>query len=468
MTIKLPPLSRRQLLIASGLSGASMFLPSMLPRSRAQAAAAQPIKRLLVFVQDHGTVRKNWYMMRNNAKLGNWEYPFDDADPNSFSEILRPLHPRRADLLVLDGIAQNSTAGDRATNNHNAGHLHLLSGAKMIDDNNAGGATVDQLIAQQIARTDRIPSIELATTAPWLGGYINSGPSMRVPVETDPAALFQRLFPANFNTSQQPTERDLIHAARGSVLDLVQNEYGLVSPKLSSEDKKKLDMHRQQIRDLETRLSSLANIKCGAPTAPGMGGNRITTTHAFADMIAAAFACDLTRVASISVTQLDNDEFGAPPGDVHQDFAHKTDTDANAAQYMTDYNRVHAEMFAYVLDALRKYPDGNGTLLDSTACIWLTELATGPHALNRIPIVMAGSCGGYFRTGRYVAWAQDQLDPGPFADMGSMVGPGHSRLLVSLMHAFGIKQDSIGMTSTQTRQKPITTLNLTGALDRLT
>jgi hypothetical protein len=464
---------RRQLLAATGLGGAALFLPSLFGgRARAQNA---PIKRLVIMTQHHGTVQNRWRMLRDNKDYGNWEYAFDDADPKSFSTILQPLHPHRADLLVLDGLSQASSLGDKAINNHNTGHLHVLTGAQMIDDMNSGGPTVDQIIAHQVALSGRIPSLEMATRSPWIGGMINLAASQRAPVETSPGSIFDRLFPngsAPAGKQQAPTERDQIRSARKSVLDFVSQEYGLVSSRLGKEDRARLDMHRELIRDLEMRVGALSSLSCTAPDGVGNGGNQLDTAKAFADMTAAAFACDLTRVATIQIQQLDNDEFGAPPGDVHQDFAHQTDTDDNAAEQMGKYNAKHAEVFGYLLDGLKRYTDGNGTLLDSTAVVWVSELAVGPHDLDKIPIVMAGSCGGYFRTGRYVSYAQDLPNPHEHPDWGDKasrpIGLGHSHLLISLMQAMGLSNNTIGSTSVVTRDGKNTTIDLTGPLPRLT
>lgn len=460
--------SRRRLLLGTGLGAASLFLPSLFART-SKGQVAQPIKRLIIMTSEHGTVRQNWWMRRGNPEYGAWEYAFDDADPASFSQVLAPLHPRRADLLVLEGLSQNSTLGDRAINNHNAAHLHLLTGAKMVDDENAGGPSVDQIIAKAVADPDRIPSLEMATGT-WLGGYVNQGESQRMPVEQDPAAVFDRLFP-NAGQPAEPSERDKIRAAGPSVLDFVANEYGALAPKLSKADRGKLEMHRDMVRDLEKRIGALANVSCTAPAKPA-GGNNVERARQFADLAAAAFACDLTRVATLQVGQLECPEFGAPPGDVHQDYAHQTDTDPNAAAQMTSYNRVHAELFLYLIEALAKYPDGDGTLLDHTAAVWLSELATGPHDLDRIPVVMAGSCAGYFRTGRYLSFAQEFPNPieqpGWITEEHRIVGPAHSHLLVSMMQAMGLSQNQIGLSSVVTRDGSNTTLDLTGPLPGLT
>ena len=50
------------------------------------------------------------------------------------------------------------------------------------------------------------------------------------------------------------------------------------------------------------------------------------------------------------------------------------------------------------------------------------------HVFSRMPYLMAGSCGGFFRTGRKVT-----LDGVP-----------HGNLFVSLKHAMGVPGDSFG------------------------
>src|SRR5688572_7389083 len=96
---------RRTLLAATGLGSASLFLPSLFGKDRA-FAQAQPPKRLVIFVTGHGTVYDFWRMRRNGLPEDrDFEFPLDDPDPASFSEILRPLHPHRSNLLVLDGLS---------------------------------------------------------------------------------------------------------------------------------------------------------------------------------------------------------------------------------------------------------------------------------------------------------------------------------------------------------------------------
>ncbi|HMR08579.1 MAG TPA: hypothetical protein PKA88_22515, partial [Polyangiaceae bacterium] len=106
-------------------------------------------------------------------------------------------------------------------------------------------------------------------------------------------------------------------------------------------------------------------------------------------------------------------------------------------------NTWYAEQFAYLLQKMSEVPEGDGTLLDNSVVLWCNELGSGnTHSRKKLPIVLAGGLGGHFKTGRFLKYAS---------------GTAHSKLLVSLMQAFGIQKDSIGTTKAGT-----------GALDNLT
>jgi hypothetical protein len=77
----------------------------------------------------------------------------------------------------------------------------------------------------------------------------------------------------------------------------------------------------------------------------------------------------------------------------------------------------YAEQFARLVGRLDGFTEGDRTLLDGTATVWFQEMSDGnAHNLNNLPILQAGSCGGYFKTG----WAVNV--EGGVADMT----PGHS------------------------------------------
>jgi hypothetical protein len=62
-----------------------------------------------------------------------------------------------------------------------------------------------------------------------------------------------------------------------------------------------------------------------------------------------------------------------------------------------------AQQFAYLVNSLASTPEGNGSLLDHTLLVWISE--TGESSVRtgkNIPIVIAGNMNGRFRNGAYV------------------------------------------------------------------
>jgi hypothetical protein len=74
-----------------------------------------------------------------------------------------------------------------------------------------------------------------------------------------------------------------------------------------------------------------------------------------------------------------------------------------------------AEKYVELVTLLDGIPEGDVKLLDNTATIWLPELADGNgHNTNNLPIVIAGSLGGYLKQGQSI-----NLDGGGDLDTGN-------------------------------------------------
>jgi hypothetical protein len=85
------------------------------------------------------------------------------------------------------------------------------------------------------------------------------------------------------------------------------------------------------------------------------------------------------------------------------------------------------------LDALPT-PDGK-TLLHHTVVLWGGHIGYGSHDLARLPWVLIGEAGGYFRTGRVV-----KLPANPKSKRGRP----HNDLFLSLAEAMGTPMTAFG------------------------
>ena len=481
---------RRRFLTALGLGGASFFLPSLswwrgrrgpAVGAPAQAADPQP-KRVVFFLTHHGTMYDRWAHHRGNPADQDWEYALDD----DFSEILAPLAPRRDDLLIVDGLANLAAYGDRkGFNEHTMAQLTLLTGAHYRGDDNGtlapGGPSIDQIIGQQIRSGPAQFKTRNFTTG-GNGTFLALGEDQKGSAESDPRQAFETLFGMSGGDSDDP-RAEALRAGRASVLDFVGEEYDHVLPRLGADDRRKLSDHRDLIRDLEKRLAQTPS--CGDVEEPTSDSphHKTSRLERFSELTAMALACDLTRVVTVEATQMNAPEFGAPATkDIHHDYAHDSDwrkvergeaTEdwVRAAQgAMVNYNHRHAEDFRALIDAIDAVPEGGagGSMLDNTVLVWLTELATGWHTFDRIPVVIAGNLDGQLHTGRYVHYAQRHRLAGRYGGQGPTVGPAHSQLLVSLAQAAGANLDALPATTMDrylaSGQTPI---DLTGPLSRL-
>jgi hypothetical protein len=469
--------TRRRFLRALGLGGAALMLPSFEWRTRAKAGGDVPT-RLLILTTQHGAPRQHWKMdLAGLPPSSDGAVPLDGVARSEFSHVLDPLYDHRNRISVVEGLAMMSSMLDPPGNNHGVAWAHLLTSSPANYDDpyqTSGGIhpiarteSIDQYIGRSVSAPGMIPTFEWGG-----GGRFGSGPvgfstasdGSWLPYEPNPGRAFDRLFPMGPPSGEPrpPTRRELINGQRASVLDLAAGEYDRVIPTLSRDDRLKLEMHRDQIRALETRLGTtpVTPTTCD-PTFEASGDEM----DQFFRLSAIAFACNVTRVITINVDQLSPSEFGAPPGDVHQDYAHGES--AEAYMHMGNYYRRHAEQLASLLGYLDAVPEAGGTLLDNTMVVWLTELSTGPHDMADGLTVVAGGGGGALNPGRYVRFAQNR--PSPCRSYGCLsgndIGPGQSHLFVSAMQAMGMPDTSFG--STRGTALDGSTIDMTGPLPLL-
>ena len=459
-----PDWSRRRLLTALGLGAGALSLPRV-----GRAAPAQPPTRFLLFYTAQGGVPDRWACdPRGLGDAVDWSEDWRTWDPLDFSESLRPLHPWAAEVTAVAGLGLVTAEADGASFRHERSQAHGLSGANALWRGGypyGGGATIDQLLADHLARPDRFRSVEVSVAQglsyDGYGSAVYRGPAQPLPVIDDPRELWDRLFGAR-RDGADPTA-----ALQGSVLDAVAGRYGAVAPTVSADARRKLEAHMDLLRDLERRLDGLQSASCAAaPGRPEAVGDPTGDFEHSLGLVAAALSCDLTRVASLQMGQLEMDQLGLPGADVHADLAHDIYDSEEAAAGMAAYTAHHARQFARILTVLDQLPEGDGSLLDHTVVAWIPELADSWHGMDRFPIVLGGGRHTGLRRGRYVSYARTtpMACLGP-AGMRPTMGVPHQRALVSIARAVGLDIDRVGEAAVEGTDGE--TIDCTGALPEL-
>ncbi len=464
-------ISRRQALRIGGFGALGAALPG--GALTAWAAQAAPPRRLVLISHCHGWPYETWKMRTEGASEAEpWELDLTRLDTSAFSQPLAPLFPHRRRVLALDGLSLATAELDAGGNRHDRGWIHAWTGNNAnfaARDTRSTSASLDQFVAPHIARADRMPSLELSVDAALEAGrpIAYSPGGMRLPVENTPDGAWERVFgPASSG--------DAVGARRRTALDFAYREYRALAPRMHGAARARLDSHFDLVERLGGRLEGLATLACEAPARPAAAFEQYDRRFdAFADLIAAAFSCDITRVATLTLGEMPTAEFGAAAisDKVHKGIAHYIYDDPAKYAAMTDYAEHHARQVARLVSALEAIPEGDGgSVMDHTLIVWGSELGDGWHGYRHYcPVLIGGEWA--FRTGRYLYWPHttpaEMRVPSQVIAGGStnVCGQPHQRLLVSVARAMGLDVDQVGLGFVRGQRGDF--IDVTGPLDRL-
>ncbi|WP_157068912.1 DUF1552 domain-containing protein [Sandaracinus amylolyticus] len=460
-------MQRRQFLTALGLGAASVGGGLMLPGAmgwggRAQAGGEDVPARLLLWITPHGTVPNAWAMSPPGLPAsGTGVASIATLEDAAWSRILAPLAPFKQKLSIVEGIARTSAIDyerrGAATsgwdlNRHHFGQASLLTCVDPLQRAGStcigGGESVDQVIGRALAQPGRWASRVYGANHQHPYNFVAAGEA--APRVTTARQAYDDLMGVYMPPDDGGDPRvAAIQRGRASALDLAAREYDAVAPRLGTADRQKLERHAQLLRDLEISFRGTTPGASCSPTYEALGHEM----DRFARVMSLVLGCDMTRMVSFVTMPLRPEEFGLPVGtNVHQDYAHNSVAGPDAAftaeaeRGMIEYNLFYARRFAYLLEQLDSVPEGDGTLLDHTAVVWISELGTGTHWLHDMPVVIAGGANGVLRTGQYVRYARSNRVRQGYSELS--IGPAQNQLYVTLMRALGMDVDAFGAEST--------------------
>ncbi len=438
MSSKKWELSRRTLLRGVGTLLALPVLDAMLPSiARAQAAGTAP-KRLVAFYAACGIRMSAWTPAATGANY-------------ALSPILTPLGAYNGlpsvkdDVLVLTGLA-NRPAQPDGPGDHASGTGAFLTAAhpfKTNASNIKNGISMDQVAANALRQFTRFPSLELGINAGGSSGDCDSGYSCAyanniswasatqpLAKETNPQAVFDRLFGAvDPNQTQAAVARRKKY--KQSVLDSVKDDAASLKSRLGTTDKRKIDEFSTGLRELEVRVQSEQPTGCQPAARPGAAPDLRTKTTQMLDLVAFAFQCDLTRVATFMLQNAGSnyvyDFLGITDG--HHELSHHGGDAAKLAA-LQKIGAWEVEQFAYLLRKLKAIPEAGSNVLDNSLAFFSSEIEDGDsHSHFNMPILVGGRAGGNFSPGRHVRYT------------GS---PSVGNLFHSMLTATGVPSASFG------------------------
>lgn len=399
-------LSRRAFLRGSGASLALPLLDAMVP---AMSATPPPPRRALFVFAPNGKKMDEWTPAEAGA-LG--ELPW----------LLAPLAPVRDQLTVVTGLdldaarSHGDGPGDHAR--ACAAFLTCAHPVKTAGPDLRVGVSVDQVLAAQAGGSTRFRSLELGLEPGRAAGNCDSGyacayvnhvawrtPTQPLPKETDPRAVFGRLF-ADPDEALDGAARAARLRRRRSVLDLVREDARRLAGSLSAGDRARLALYLESVREVEQRITREADERARVPVPEGLRGQRgIGARLALLyELLSLAFQADLVRVATLMVanggSNLAYPFLGVAEG--HHTLSHHGRKPENLAA-LRKINRFHVERLAEFLLGLAAVPEGEGRLLDHCVVVYGSGISDGDrHNHDDLPILVAGGAGAVLRGGQHL------------------------------------------------------------------
>jgi len=400
-------ISRRTFLRGLGVTMALPWLESVPVWGAATPApelTGEFPKRFAAVFMGNGINGQHWWAKGEGAAM-------------ELGRTLEPLAPLRSKLNVIHGLFNKPAVGvgihPGQTGNILSG-MPLMKGAVL-----RGGISMDQVLANQVGQETVQPSLVLGCEQP-ITGYHETNFSMAysshiswqsaespVPMEVYPSLAFDSLFENRGNKRMQ------------SILDRVKADAESLSRRISAEDNRKLDEYLTSVREVEKRVDQMRNEQGKAEERAKDRGRALITMprpenglpedirdhmKLMCDIVALAFQTDKTRVATLVLCR-DLSGLFYPFLDVRD--AHHSASHNDTSDAYERISRYYVSNLAYLASRLDSMREGEGTVLDNSCLLYLSNMWSGErHDNTKLPVLTVGGIGGTMQTGRVLDYSE--------------------------------------------------------------
>lgn len=449
---------RRTFLSNVSLGAGSLVLAPLVRQLEAQAAGTAKKPQRFVFVmegnglpweqtQPQGIERAGTSHLKGGAAtVENPEARDKLVDiplgKHELAESLRPLDPWKSRVTVVQGLSGRVTGGGHSTDFGALGCYAAHGGT-----GNSGtpqGETIDVALGKKLGGifpqvglgiVDRPELTTIYNCSAWAKGK-------PLPTQCNPELAYASLFGS---VASGAAREEFV--ARGNILHFLHDDLKRLEREVAGPEQEKLEQHvatYESLRHRQSRLNEIeSTLREHAPVVNDKYKSEVETDRldAHFDMAATALISGVTNVVTLA------SGVGSPyfvvrfkglgiPVSKHA-IGHGESYDGRAWDDMAiTIRRFHFELIARLMKKLDAVPEGDGTMLDNTLIVYLSDAAEAHHSKCREwPIVLVGDLGGKLKAGRYLEY--------PYWGL-----PGHkttSNLYTTLLDAVGDRRDYFGL-----------------------
>lgn len=434
-------LERRQILKGFSLGASSLVLAPLVARLEAEAAGAPTKAKRFVFVlegngcnpeqvQPVGIERK-----RESERDALVDLPLADYE---LPPALQPLSALKDRLSIVQGLSGRVCGGGHS---NNFGALGVYSGKA-----GAAAETIDGALARHLGGVFPHVGLGISDRPEHTVIYNTSaiGPGKKLPIQCRPDLAYGALFGS---VGEGAAKQEF--AARNNLLDYMIADVKRLENRLTGAEREKLQTYLgsfEAMRDRQAKLREVeGTLRRHAPQPSDKFSSTVETDRleAHFDIGAAALISGLTNVLT-TASACGDPYFSVKFTGLGIDFAKHGIGHGGSYQGQTwdqlaiKIRRFHMEQIARLAAKLQAMPEGDGTMLDNTVIVYMSDAAEGHHSRCwQWPMVVIGDAGGSLKTrGRYVEYPY-------YAKAGHRT---IGNFYTTLLHAAGQEREQFGLT----------------------
>jgi len=396
--------NRRTFLKGVSLGAGAVVLQPVLQQLYAEAEGRDAPRRIVFFVEGNG-MSPDHIQPVGNERIQSADRLTDVSLANhELPEPIAPLAPFKNRLTIIQNLSHRIASGRGHSPEY--GSLGCYSGAA-----GAAGQTIDSALASKLRAV--VPHLGLALS-PSPDAIVNYSISAiasnkPLPLLCQPELAFQSLF-----GSAAGGEAARIPFLRQQLMDHMRHDIRRVQAQLGGPERASLDRYLEGYETMLDRHNGILGmrdrLRANMPNTDKFK-SRVETDRleAQCELAAGALLSGLTNVVTISACggnsymtwrslgmSLATNAIGHGGGE----------NGKSSDELLRIIRRFHAERIAGLARRLDAVKEGNGTVLDNTLIVYMSDFGDRHHpSYNQWPVVLLGNLGGKLKTnGRYLEY----------------------------------------------------------------
>ena len=446
--------SRRKFLSTSGATAGGLLLSPILSQIKAQAAGTKLPPRFVFLVEGNGLepphVTPIGYK-RPNVSVGKPKVPNMQGVTEMVDESLvgkelpESLHPIQAwqdRLTVVNGLSGRIAGGGHSNDFGALGAYNCSSGVG--SSGTPVGETIDVALGKKlggifphfgIGISDRAEHDVIYNCSAW-------GKGQPTPTICQPMTAYGALF-GSVAAGNSKAEFN----AKTNLLDFLRDDVKRLHAQVSGTERDKLQAHLKGYEDMRNRQSRLGEIEGTlrriAPKVTDKFKSEVESDRLDAqfDLAAAALIGGLTHSITIA-SGVGNPYFSVTFTGLGIDIGKHSIghggsfKDMSPGQLKVKIHKFHFQLMADLMKKLEAVPEGDGSMLDNTVIVYLSDAAEAHHSrCGQWPFVLIPGKNTGLRGGRYLDFPHYMQD-------------GHreiGNLYTTLLHTVGERREYFGV-----------------------